>query len=363
MTVASTLCRRDYTANGVTTAFAADFYFLADADLAVYVTDLANSSTLKTLTTDYTVSGAGNPAGGTVTFNTAPTNNYRVSILRGASLLQPLDLADNDPLPADSVEMELDRLLMQLQQVKERLDHAIRIQPSESSALGTLPPASLRANMILGFDASGNPIPVAGTLSSLVVSSYIATLIDDLNAAAARATLGSGAIGDAVFVAATVAAARTALGLTSTLLDRAYQEYTTNADLSTVIPYDDTIPQSTEGTQIVSASITPKSTSSRLRARFQCEVINGSAATNIIGAMFVNAGANAVRATVVTTPAANLATQLVMEYEFAPGSVSAQTIAVRIGPASAGNIRVNGSASGRLFGGVSAATLVLEELG
>lgn len=158
-------------------------------------------------------------------------------------------------------------------------------------------------------------------------------------------------------------ALRTLLGFASTIIDRAYVEYTTNADLSVIIPYDDTIPQNTEGTQVLTASITPKSTSSRIRARFQGEVINSAAATNVIAAMFVGAGANAVRSTVVTTPGANLATQIVLEYEFAPGSVSAQSFAVRVGPASATNIRLNGSAAGRLFGGTSAATLVLDEIG
>jgi prefoldin subunit 5 len=45
------------------------------------------------------------------------------------------------------------------------------------------------------------------------LSSFARTILDDANAAAARATLGSTAVGDAVFIAASQAAARSALGL------------------------------------------------------------------------------------------------------------------------------------------------------
>jgi hypothetical protein len=49
------------------------------------------------------------------------------------------------------------------------------------------------------------------------------------------------------------------------IVNRDYQEYTTNADLTTNIPIDDTIPQITEGTQILSLSITPKASANRVR--------------------------------------------------------------------------------------------------
>ena len=58
------------------------------------------------------------------------------------------------------------------------------------------------------------------------------------------------------------AAFMTALAVRNALPARSYAELLTAASLSTTIPYDDTIPQITEGTEILTATITPKSTAS-----------------------------------------------------------------------------------------------------
>ena len=49
------------------------------------------------------------------------------------------------------------------------------------------------------------------------------------------------------------------------VIDSAYAEYTSNTDISSAIPIDDTIPQSGEGVEILTVSITPKSTTNKLR--------------------------------------------------------------------------------------------------
>ena len=144
------------------------------------------------------------------------------------------------------------------------------------------------------------------------------------------------------------------------VIDRAYAEYTTNANLTTVIPSDDTIPQSTEGTQILSASITPKSATSRIRWRFK-GVFANSVASNGSAALF-NGGANAIDATTQSATAADLNFPLALEGEYVPGSTALITLTVRVGP-TAGTMRMNGTPGfGRIFGGVCKATLVVEEI-
>jgi len=142
---------------------------------------------------------------------------------------------------------------------------------------------------------------------------------------------------------------------------RSYAEYTTNASLTTVLPYDDTIPQVTEGTQVLSVSHTPVSTTNRLRIRIE----GFGAANGVIPmgmALFVNGASNAVRSSFVVGPASDYIVYFGMVYEYVPGSTSAQTLTVRVGPNS-GAMRMNGDiAGGRKGGGTAAMTIVVEEI-
>lgn len=137
--------------------------------------------------------------------------------------------------------------------------------------------------------------------------------------------------------------------------------YAANANLSTVIPYDDTIPTSSEGTQIISVSITPRSTTNKLRIRFSGVAVGDGIAIAMAAAIF-NGGAAAIGAAVIVAPAAGHSHMLsVPDVEYTPGVLTAQTITVRAGPSS-GNMRFNGSHAARIFGGVQVAALVVEEI-
>jgi len=136
--------------------------------------------------------------------------------------------------------------------------------------------------------------------------------------------------------------------------------YTANTTLSVATPADDSIPQSTEGTQIISVLYTPRSASSTLLVRFDGQV-SSDGTNHVIGAMFKNADSSAFSAQDVFIPAANARVAMGFTGSFAPGSTSAQTIAVRIG-SNAGNSALNGSPGGRVMGGVSIATLRVDEI-
>ncbi|AHG47898.1 hypothetical protein RLEG12_18660 [Rhizobium leguminosarum bv. trifolii CB782] len=136
--------------------------------------------------------------------------------------------------------------------------------------------------------------------------------------------------------------------------------YATNADITAVIPGDDTIPQIGEGTQILTVNITPTSITSKLRIRFAGTVTSASGVATAIFAIF-SGNANAIKAGHVTTEATGHAGQIAAECEYTPGVLTAQTISVRMGTTGV-TFRMNGSSAGRLFGGVYAATLVVEEI-
>lgn len=162
-----------------------------------------------------------------------------------------------------------------------------------------------------------------------------------------------------------VAAAISALSSGGKLVDRAYGEYTTNTSSSSTIPIDDTIPQSGEGVQIISVSITPKSTTNRIRARFRGQFygFDGAAspvAASVVCALFQDSVANALAASIGRTGDAGGYGNFDLEYEYVPATTSAITLKIRVG--GDGSTWYLNGANGRKFGGVSRCTLVVEEL-
>lgn len=163
MTVSSTTTKVSYSGNGSTTVFAYTFKIFADADLTVIVrTDSTGAEVTKTLTTDYTVSGAGNVSGGNVTFVTAPASGETVVIKRNLALTQSTDYTPNDPFPAASHEDALDRQMFIAQQQEERFGRAL-VLPETDTASTTIPNSVTRADKFLGFDSSGNITALSST--------------------------------------------------------------------------------------------------------------------------------------------------------------------------------------------------------
>lgn len=99
-----------YTGNGSTTVFAYNWKVLDEDDIAVYVDD-----TLQTITTHYTVSGVGEANGGNVTFGVAPTDGSTVSLRRDMVLERTTDYAEGGNLAADTLDADIDRVVMMIQ--------------------------------------------------------------------------------------------------------------------------------------------------------------------------------------------------------------------------------------------------------
>jgi hypothetical protein len=178
-----------------------------------------------------------------------------------------------------------------------------------------------------------------------------------LDISAASVTIST--LGASLVATSTAGAARTTLGFSGAVVDRAYAEYTANADLTATIPYDDTIPQNTEGTEILTATITPKATTNRVRIRFSgFAESNGN--VNVTVALFRDDGADAIQARGQVLWGGS-PEQLSLEHEHVPGTTSAVTYKIRVGP-SASTIRFNGRVATRIYGGVAAATMVVEEI-
>ena len=196
MTVSSTTNKVSYSGNGSTTVFAYTFKIFADADLKVFIRSSAGVETLKTLTTHYTVSNAGNASGGNVTFTTGntPASGETVVIQRELALTQGTDYVENDPFPAESHEDALDRLTFITQQQQEEIDRAIKASVTNTiSSTEFAVSASDRANKILSFDGSGDLTVTEGKVDT-VSTSVSAVSAGGTPTASATYTASSGAL-------------------------------------------------------------------------------------------------------------------------------------------------------------------------
>jgi len=130
---------------------------------------------------------------------------------------------------------------------------------------------------------------------------------------------------------------------------------------ATALPFDDTIPQQTEGDEVITVSITPGSTSNILLIEFTCSV--GTSTNSTTGAaLFRDAGADAIAAMVQDSGAGARVHDVVLRHYVTAPSTSPQTYKIRVGMV-AGVCYVNGDFTGtRLYGGIQYATLTVTEM-
>lgn len=133
MSISSQTSRVQYTLTSLGQTLSVPFYFLEAADLAVVKTIDGVDTTL-TRNTHYSVTGEGNPAGGSITLTTlaAPIGTV-ITIYRGAAFTQPSQFTANGQFPSATVEQSLDRLTMLVQQLREEVNRAYRVPLTEDA--------------------------------------------------------------------------------------------------------------------------------------------------------------------------------------------------------------------------------------
>jgi hypothetical protein len=194
MTYVDTSQRDEYTATALQTVFAYTFRILADSEIKVY-----DDGVLQTLTTHYTVSGAGTAGGGNVTFVTGVTLNNTVILVRNMGEDQSTDYTASGPFPATSHETALDKLAMKVQDLQEQLDRAFNFGITSTLKNIDIPEGSSatdRASKVFAYDTAGTDIELIA-----------ATNVDSTSLIAVK--------GDIIQGGATGAAEKLAVGATS----------------------------------------------------------------------------------------------------------------------------------------------------
>lgn len=153
VSVASNLVQT-FAGNGSTQVFNYTHRFDETDELVVIVRSSAGVDTVKTLTTHYTVSGAGNDAGGSVTMLTAPASGETLVVYRKTEVKQEVDLANASRNDAPSVELQMDRFTRVMQDHQARLDRSVTMRPGSSGQ--ELPEPS--ADKFIGWNSSATAL-------------------------------------------------------------------------------------------------------------------------------------------------------------------------------------------------------------
>jgi hypothetical protein len=184
-----------YTANGTDLSFAYPFPIFQAGDLEVYF-----GETKRTYLTDYTVSGAGQTNGGTVTFGSAPAAQTVVTIRRRSIVERIADFQAAGGISSTALNDDLDYFAAILQEHDDQLrNRTVSLTVAEATGASLTIP-SARASTLLGFDGAKNLriytlAEVAG-VSAITSHSALSNLGNDdhtqyLLASGARALTGA----------------------------------------------------------------------------------------------------------------------------------------------------------------------------
>ncbi|MDB5413763.1 MAG: hydrolase [Rubritepida sp.] len=140
--------RVHYVADGAQTAFTYPFPIFEAGDIALLRDGIPAGF-------GYTIEGAGKSGGGTLRFATAPASGTDITILRRLTIARVTDFQSNGVLRAATLNDELDRQVASLQEVRDDVSGALRLDLSEPPSGAVLPLRQARADKLLGFDALG----------------------------------------------------------------------------------------------------------------------------------------------------------------------------------------------------------------
>lgn len=198
MTIASQTNRVSFAGNGVTTAFAFGFPYRASTDFEVTLrTDATGAEVAQALATNYTISGVANPNTGgfdsmTLTMLVAPPSGTTLVINRKVPPTTAFDPTAGAAVTAPNLEGAIDRAMLALQGLQEQIGRALLLPKSSPLSNLVLPePTLATAGSHLAVNPAGDGwVLSAADVPAASVSAFMATVLDDANAAAARTTLG-----------------------------------------------------------------------------------------------------------------------------------------------------------------------------
>jgi len=251
--------RIQYVANGTSTVYDFPFVIFDASDVDVYLNDTKQAST------SFTVSGARDSDGGTVTFATAPASGTVISIVRNLSIERTSDFQEGGALRADVLNDELDYQIACQQQIAENLNRSMVLPPYavDSGVNLTLPmPAAGKA---IVWNSDGTNLENS-TVSVNALESTLKGYKETAESAASTATTKAGIASDKADIATTKAqlasdkadiATAKAAEATNTLASKANKDMDnlSATGKTTITSYG--VPDYSAGTSVSSGVFTP----------------------------------------------------------------------------------------------------------
>lgn len=141
-----------------------------------------------------------------------------------------------------------------------------------------------------------------------------------------------------------------------------YQKLITVATGTTTIPADDTIPQNTEGNQILSLPIEPIKSGSNIEIDCYVALVGHSSGnTQMTIALFQDSTANALASSMNSVSVSTRSFPLNLKHMLKSTLTSTTTFNIRIGGNDAGTTTINGTGGSRLLGGSGTTILTIKE--
>jgi hypothetical protein len=131
---------------------------------------------------------------------------------------------------------------------------------------------------------------------------------------------------------------------------------------TTVLPYDDTVPQITEGNEFMTLAITPKSATNKLVIEATVFAsFNQTGNNNLVIALFQDLTAGALAANALTLTGQDFVEILNLRHVMVAGTTSVTTFKIRVGCPNAGTVTFNGAGGNRLFGAITKSSIQIVE--
>lgn len=189
MTISTTTNVAVVQCNGVTDTFDFPFMLVNETHLVVQRRVRATSVVDKTyIASEYTVAGVGTNSGSVTLIAGAPAATYDIVMTRTVPFTQELDIVNQGGFFPDTVEQQLDAIVMQIQQIVEFAQRALKL-PSGYTPDDLLP----AANKIIGFNGSSalevlDLDTIAGSYVAAANAASAAAVVAQLAAEAALAS-------------------------------------------------------------------------------------------------------------------------------------------------------------------------------